>query len=105
MFQYSVNEVHGHTHVHFDGDLDIDASELFEEQLLPDIADRRDITISFKDVPFVDSSGIGLLLNMVRLLQEKNTNVYISGVNADVKMIFDLLQLPDIIGEHVFREA
>lgn len=103
MFHYAINEVEGLTQVHFNGDLDIEATELFEERLLPEVNKSREVLINFTNVPFVDSSGIGLLLNLVRFLQASNIAVNISGVTPDVKIIFDLLQIPDIVGEHVFR--
>ncbi|WP_066060041.1 STAS domain-containing protein [Robertmurraya korlensis] len=84
------------------GDLDIDSTELVEEKLIPVLEQYRKINLVFTNVPFVDSSGMGLLLTVVHTLQEKDIEVSISNVREDVMEVFDILQLPEILGEKVF---
>lgn len=102
MFQFNIYDKEGLTHVYFEGDLDIEATEVFEEEIIPKVENSSEVTINFSKVPFVDSSGIGLLINLIRNLQDNSINVNISEVNPEVKTIFDLLQIPDIVGAHVF---
>lgn len=45
---------------------------------------------------------MGLLLNMVQSLTENGTKVTISNIRPAVLDVFELLQLPEIIGEGVF---
>ncbi|MGG7622125.1 STAS domain-containing protein [Bacillus coreaensis] len=84
------------------GDLDIDSTELVEEDLIPTLEKYKNINLVFTDVPFVDSSGMGLLLTVVQTLQEKDIEVSISNVRKDVMEVFEILQLPEILGEKVF---
>lgn len=86
----------------FNGDLDIDSTEVVEEELLPAIENYKLVNISFENVPFVDSSGMGLLLNIVQSLKAKGVKVTISQVNEDVQFIFEMLQIPEILGEDTF---
>jgi anti-anti-sigma factor len=84
------------------GDLDIDSTELVEEELIPAMGKYQTINLVFTDVPFVDSSGMGLLLTIVQTLQEKGIEVSISNVRQEVMEVFQILQLPEILGVKVF---
>jgi len=88
--------------VSFHGDLDIDSTEIVEEEIIPTMEKYKHVKINFVDVPFVDSSGMGLLLNIVRTLNEKGTKVTIANVRDEVMEIFELLQIPSILGEEIF---
>ncbi|WMT29091.1 STAS domain-containing protein [Bacillus aerius] len=101
MIIYSTEEKNGDLEVEIQGDLDIDSTETFEEQLLPLLETYQTVNLNFEQVPFVDSSGIGLLMNTVQSLGEKGIKVTISNVQKEVKDIFELLQIPDIFGEGV----
>ncbi|OXS75754.1 STAS domain-containing protein [Domibacillus enclensis] len=85
-----------------DGDLDIDSTEVVEENILPEMESYSQITFDFSKVPFVDSSGMGLLLNIVHALHDQHKSIKIINVNEDVQIVFDLLQIPEIIGEDIF---
>lgn len=92
------------THVNVDlkGDLDWETTEIVHEEILPLLLDFQSVTLNFSRVPFVDSSGMGALIELVQKLNEANIEISISEVNQDVLEVFELIQLPDIIGRHVF---
>jgi anti-anti-sigma factor len=102
MIRFSLNPVEEHLEVILEGDLDIDSTEVVEEELIPKLASEKAININFENVPFVDSSGMGLLLNLVQTLKETGTKVIVSNVREEVMEVFELLQLPDILGNDVF---
>jgi anti-anti-sigma factor len=86
----------------FHGELDIDATEIFEDDLTPQLLEFSVIKLNFSDVHFVDSSGIGLLISLINHLKQQNIQVGVINLQDDVKQIFLLLQLPEILGEEVF---
>lgn len=45
---------------------------------------------------------MGLLLNLVQTFNDKGTKVTISNVKDEVMDVFDLLQIPEILGDGVF---
>ena len=45
---------------------------------------------------------MGLLLNLVQTLKETGTKVIVSNVREEVMEVFELLQLPDILGDDIF---
>jgi anti-sigma B factor antagonist/stage II sporulation protein AA (anti-sigma F factor antagonist) len=84
------------------GDLDIDSTELIEEELLPALMQHQTIIINFEEVPFIDSSGIGLLLSTIQTLNEQQIALTISKVRTEVMDIFEMLQIPEIVGKDIF---
>jgi anti-anti-sigma factor len=102
MFTYNLEEENKAVKIYFDGDFDIDVTEVIEDEILPKLGNYEEVILDLAKVPFVDSSGIGLLINVVETLKEQNIKVSISNIQQDVKDIFDILQLPEIIGEEVF---
>lgn len=84
------------------GDLDIDSTELIEEELLPALMQHQTIIINFEEVPFIDSSGIGLLLSTIQTLNEQQIALTISKVRTEVMDIFEILQIPEIVGKDIF---
>jgi len=104
VFQYDTINNKLKTVIHFKGDLDIEATELFEHQLTPELFQYQDIQINFSKVLFVDSSGIGLLITMINQLRETGKTIVIVQLEPEVKEIFSYLQLPLILGEEVFAD-
>ncbi len=102
MLKFSLNQKEDHIEVILEGDLDIDGTEVVEEELIPAIENYRFVNINFEHVPFVDSSGMGLLMNVVHTLKASNAKVRVMNVRDEVMEVFELLQLPDILGEDVF---
>lgn len=103
MLKFSLNENDSDVEVNLVGDLDIEATEVINEDLIPILLKFQVVQLNFEHVPFVDSSGMGLLLNIVKSLKDQNSiEITISGVKDEVYEVFDLLQIPEIVGEDVF---
>ncbi|WP_053220236.1 STAS domain-containing protein [Virgibacillus senegalensis] len=103
MLTYETTEtVENHLDVLLTGDLDIEGTELIEEELAPFLLEFTNVKLSFAHVPFVDSSGMGLLINLVNKLKENEITVTVTDIKDDVLEVFNLLQLPEILGEEVF---
>ncbi|MCM3387910.1 STAS domain-containing protein [Ureibacillus chungkukjangi] len=49
----------------------------------------------------MDSSGIGLLISIITNLKENDRNPTITNISDDVKTVFTLLQLDEILGKDV----
>ncbi|MDO3409112.1 STAS domain-containing protein [Saccharibacillus sp. CPCC 101409] len=102
MFAYKIQENGQEAIVMFEGDIDIDSSEVVEEDILPAVSAYSSIRLNFGEVYFVDSSGIGLIIRMVDELREAERNVRIEAVRPEVMEVFELLQIHEILGEEVF---
>ncbi|MDZ5711462.1 STAS domain-containing protein [Jeotgalibacillus haloalkalitolerans] len=102
MFLYEIKQEGSHVLVIFEGDLDIDCTETVEDELIPALTNYKSVTIEFEKVEFVDSSGMGLLLNLVQSLKDEGITVRIRQVREEVMEVFDLLQIPEILGRKIF---
>ncbi|WP_047980859.1 STAS domain-containing protein [Ornithinibacillus contaminans] len=104
MLKYTVEDVSSAVKVTLQGDLDIEGTEIMNDELLPKLLEHKVVQVSMEQVPFVDSSGMGLLINLVNTLKENDTTITITDVAPDVLEVFELLQLPDILGQEVFNQ-
>ncbi|EXX89490.1 anti-sigma factor antagonist [Paenibacillus darwinianus] len=104
MFRYKIVDEETRTVVFLQGDMDIDVTETIEEEVMPALTYRKEVHLDFAEVQFVDSSGIGLLISLVQHLTEQGIKTRIIHLNAEVKQVFELLQLPDILGHDVMSD-
>ncbi|MGZ0052249.1 STAS domain-containing protein [Brevibacillus gelatini] len=102
MFTYEIIQEESKSIVKINGDLDIDVTEIMQDEITPALMERQDIEFDFSNVPFVDSSGIGLLMTLINELREAGSQVAITKVSQEVMYVFSLLQLPEILGREIF---
>lgn len=55
------------------------------------------IAIDLSDISFIDSSGIGLLVNFAKRLKTKRRSLYLFNFSTDIKDLLDIANIPDII--------
>ncbi|WP_018933384.1 STAS domain-containing protein [Gracilibacillus lacisalsi] len=101
MLEYKMEKADDNCNVLLNGDLDIDSTELVNNELVPKLKYETHIYLNFEDVNFVDSSGMGLLIQLVNQLKDEKQLIRIVNVKEDILEVFDLLQIPEIIGENV----
>lgn len=103
MFKYKIDRSDTELTAYFEGDLDIEVTETLEDQFYYECTGVKTITIDFKNVSFVDSTGIGLLIDLVTKLKNDGADVRIIHVSDDVNEIFTILQISTILGDGVIR--
>ncbi len=59
--------------------------------------DIKKVVMNFKDVTFMDSSGIGVVIGRYKKLQSRNGKVYVAEVNKRVDKVFSLSGIYKII--------
>jgi anti-anti-sigma factor len=101
MFQYEIRHEEFLTLLSLQGDMDIEATEVVQDEITPQLADCKAVEIDFSQIRFVDSSGIGLLISLIASLREADIRATVVNLSNDVRMIFELLQLHDILGPGV----
>ncbi|BCG58192.1 STAS domain-containing protein [Paenibacillus sp. URB8-2] len=85
------------------GDIDIDASEIIEEDIQPAVSGHESVIFDFEKIYFVDSSGIGLMIKLVNDLQKEGRKVRIERIRPEVMEVFELLQMDEILGKETFE--
>ncbi len=81
------------------GDLDLTTADSLRERL-DDLIVRypdKDLILDLKDVPFIDSSGLGVILGRYRRLQDRGRRMGLIGVRANVRSVLEVAGVSRII--------
>ena len=57
----------------------------------------KKIIINMKNVEYVDSSSIGLLINITKIFRKAGGDLLITNVTSDIKGTFDVIKLKEFI--------
>ena|SRR3990167_6321807 len=82
------------TIVTLEGSLEVGREEKLKENLLKQTSPSASrVVLDLSGVDFIDSACLGALIAVARRLREKGGDVKISGLNAEVKSIFQITRL------------
>lgn len=98
MFQYEINRENDKAIVLLKGSLSLrDTPKLKADiKTLIDTEDVKELVLDFKNLSYLDSSGIGILLHTYSWTKEKKKQVRIIHLSEEVKTIFTVANLLDI---------
>lgn len=85
--------------VHLKGEVDHHTSQMVKIQIENSLQRTpiKKILFNFKNVTFMDSSGVGMIIGRYKELQRVGGSVGVSGLNAQIKKIFEMSGLFSII--------
>ena len=88
--------VDGISEIMLTGELDTKGALRLEE-LMDDLIGRKihKVVLNFRDVSFVSSAGVGMLLGLVSSLRREGGEVYLAELSNKVESVFKLLNLDD----------
>ncbi|HEY8362886.1 MAG TPA: STAS domain-containing protein [Tissierellaceae bacterium] len=76
------------------GEIDIYTSSKFKEEVLKHYnSKKKDIEIDGKELSYIDSTGLGALISILKRLKEDNLKIYISNLKPNIRKIFDITEL------------
>ncbi|MCI5675648.1 MAG: STAS domain-containing protein [Ezakiella sp.] len=79
------------------GEIDIFNSRETREEIMDFYFKRRDdIVLDFKDVDFIDSTGLGILIAVRKEAENDGNKVTIENVNSKIKKIFVITELDQV---------
>lgn len=83
------------------GDLDIYTSNEFKEEILKSFEENEsDIIIDGENLDYIDSTGLGALISILRTVKEGEVKIYIENVKPNIRKIFDITNLDKLF---IFR--
>ena len=84
-----------------EGDLDIYTSSQFKEEVLLKLDEKEtDIVVNGENLEYVDSTGLGALISILRTMKEKENKIYIEDIKPNIRKIFDITNLDNLF---IFR--
>jgi anti-sigma B factor antagonist len=87
------------------GILDSTKSNQFRQEICELLDDEVDvIIIDFKDVTFMDSSGLGALVMSLKNVRSAGSKLFICSVNEQIKMLFELTSMDRVFKIFSSRE-
>ena len=94
---YKVSEEGNVATVHLDGEIDMDVTEKAKEVILPIVESGKEVHLNLKDVSYMDSSGISVLIESHQKALENNTKVVVKEVSKSVLKVIMMAKLEQIL--------
>lgn len=92
-----VEELDGKWMAKLEGEMDTAAAVQAEEILKPlYTADGKDVIIDCKGLEYIASSGLRILLGILKGAKASGSRVVLTGVNEDIKNVFSLTGFIDL---------
>ena len=79
------------------GRLDTTTSPLLEEKLKNEKIDEDVIILDFKELEYISSAGLRILLSLKKRLDQDNKNLEIHNINDVVKEVFEVTGFKNIL--------
>ena len=94
---YKVTEENNISTVFLSGEIDMDVTDKAKEIIIPLIEAGKEVHINLKDVEYMDSSGISILIESHQKALEKGTKVIIKDVSKSVLKVIMMAKLEQIL--------
>ena len=94
---YKVTEENNISTIYLNGEIDMDVGDKAKEAIMPLIESANEIHINLKDVQYMDSSGISVLIESHQKGLEKGTKVIIKDVSKSVLKVIMMAKLEQIL--------
>lgn len=76
------------------GELDIYTSAKFKEEILTSFDSRKtDILIDGEKLEYVDSTGLGALIYILKNLKDSDYKIHLSNIKPNIRKLFNITEL------------
>ena len=94
---YQVTEENNISTVFLNGEIDMDVTDKAKDVILPLIDAGKEVHINLKDVEYMDSSGISVLIESHQKAMELGTNVTLKEISKSVLKVIMMAKLEQIL--------
>ena len=94
---YNVKEDGNIATVYLDGEIDMDVTEKAKELIMPLIEAKKEVHLNLKDVQYMDSSGISVLIESHQKALEVGTKVTLKEISKSVLKVIMMAKLEQIL--------
>ena len=85
--KFKVSEENNISTVFLNGEIDMDIADNVREVIFPLIDSGKEVHLNMKDVQYMDSSGISVIVESNQRAKEKNTKVELKEVSQPVEKV------------------
>ena len=94
---YKVTEEGNVSTVFLNGEIDMDVTEKAKEVILPIVESGKEVHLNLKDVSYMDSSGISVLIESHQKALEVGTKVTLKEISKSVLKVIMMAKLEQIL--------
>ena len=94
---YQVTEENNISTVFLNGEIDMDVTDKAKDVILPLIEAGKEVHINLKDVEYMDSSGISVLIESHQKAMELGTKVTLKEISKSVLKVIIMAKLEQIL--------
>ena len=94
---YKVTEDGDISIVHLDGEIDMDVTEKAKEIIMPLIEAKKEVHLNLKEVQYMDSSGISVLIESHQKANELGKKVILKDISKSVLKVIIMAKLEQIL--------
>tara|TARA_B100001027_G_C16054345_1_gene235643 strand:+ start:169 stop:468 length:300 start_codon:yes stop_codon:yes gene_type:complete len=94
---YKVTEDGNISTVFLDGEIDMDVTEKAKEVIMPLIEAKKEVHINLREVQYMDSSGISVLIESHQKAIEIGTKVILKEISKSVLKVIMMAKLEQIL--------
>jgi anti-sigma B factor antagonist len=77
-----------------EGDMDIYTSGDFKDNVIKLFEEREsDLLFDGKCLDYIDSTGLGALIGILKRVNESNHKIYLSNIKPNIRKLFDITEL------------
>ena len=94
---YKVTEENNVATVYLSGEIDMDVTDKAKEVIMPLIEAKKEVHLNLKDVEYMDSSGISVLIESHQKANELETKVILKDISKSVLKVIMMAKLEQIL--------
>jgi anti-sigma B factor antagonist len=90
----------GQTIVYIGGEFDLEVATQMRAAMEPliDLADRK-LTLNLRDLKYIDSTGIGILISIVKARHARNASFGVEHVPTHIQKLFDITGITPFLAQ------
>ena len=94
---YKVTEEGNIATVYLNGEIDMDVTEKAKEVIMPLIEAKKEVHLNVKEVEYMDSSGMSVLIESHQQASENETKVILKEISKSVLKVIMMAKLEQIL--------
>ncbi|MDQ0352526.1 anti-sigma B factor antagonist/stage II sporulation protein AA (anti-sigma F factor antagonist) [Alkalibacillus filiformis] len=83
--------------LYVNGVLDYSTMDPFDKEIRSIDCNIRQVVVNFENLSFIDSTGLGSIVNLVHEASDKQFNVFLEGINEEINDLFETVGVYKII--------